>query len=138
MIAITSTVFLLIVGLLAIDAFHISDLARLKKWNVAHTGHGPSHSNNIYRVEGFISMSRKLQEDKNNIKSAPPKIIIAGAPAAGKGTQCEVIKSSFGVIHLSTGDILRAAVKEGTDLGKKAKAFMDAGQLVPDELIIGE
>jgi adenylate kinase len=68
---------------------------------------------------------------------AAPKIIIAGAPAAGKGTQCEIIKSNFGVIHLSTGDILRAAVKEGTELGKKAKAFMDAGQLVPDELIIG-
>lgn len=66
----------------------------------------------------------------------PPKIIIAGAPAAGKGTQCEFIKSEFGVVHLSTGDMLRAAVSEGTDLGVKAKAFMDAGQLVPDELII--
>ena len=65
------------------------------------------------------------------------KVIIAGAPAAGKGTQCEVIKEKFGVVHLSTGDILRAAVKDGTELGKKAKAFMDAGQLVPDELIIG-
>lgn len=63
------------------------------------------------------------------------KIIIAGAPAAGKGTQCEQIKDQFGVIHLSTGDILRAAVKEGTPLGKEAKSFMDNGQLVPDELI---
>jgi adenylate kinase len=63
-------------------------------------------------------------------------IIIAGAPASGKGTQCEVIKEKFEVVHLSTGDILRAAVKDQTELGKKAKAFMDAGQLVPDELII--
>ena len=63
------------------------------------------------------------------------KIIIAGAPASGKGTQCEVIKEKFGVVHLSTGDILRAAVKEGTELGLKAKSFMEAGQLVPDELI---
>ena len=64
-----------------------------------------------------------------------PRLIIAGAPAAGKGTQCETIKSTFGVVHLSTGDILRAAVKAGTPLGVKAKGFMDAGQLVPDELI---
>jgi adenylate kinase len=64
------------------------------------------------------------------------KVIISGAPASGKGTQCEVIKEKFGVVHLSTGDILRAAVKDGTTLGQKAKAFMDAGQLVPDELII--
>jgi adenylate kinase len=67
----------------------------------------------------------------------PMKIVIAGAPAAGKGTQCEVIKAKYGVVHLSTGDILRAAVKAGTELGLKAKEFMDAGQLVPDELIIG-
>jgi adenylate kinase len=71
------------------------------------------------------------------VKSAPLNIIIAGAPAAGKGTQCESIVSQFGVIHLSTGDILRAAVKAQTPLGVEAKGFMDAGQLVPDSLIIG-
>ena len=64
-----------------------------------------------------------------------PRLIIAGAPAAGKGTQCETIKSTFGVVHLSTGDILRAAVKAGRPRGVTAKGFMDAGQLVPDELI---
>jgi len=64
-------------------------------------------------------------------------IIIAGAPASGKGTQCEVIKEEFGVVHLSTGDMLRAAVKAGTDVGKKAKEYMDGGKLVPDEVIIG-
>ena len=69
-------------------------------------------------------------------KPIAPKIIIAGAPAAGKGTQCEIIKKELGVIHLSTGDMLRAAVKDGTELGVKAKEFMDAGQLVPDDLII--
>ncbi|RYH05182.1 hypothetical protein EON65_45410 [archaeon] len=67
----------------------------------------------------------------------PLKLIIAGAPAAGKGTQCEIIKARYGLVHLSTGDILRAAVKEGTPLGLQAKTFMDAGKLVPDELIIG-
>ena len=67
----------------------------------------------------------------------PKKIIIAGAPASGKGTQCEVIKEKFGVVHLSTGDMLRAAVAAQTDVGKKAKDFMDSGKLVPDDVIIG-
>lgn len=69
-------------------------------------------------------------------KSAP-KLIIAGAPASGKGTQCELIKEKYGVVHLSTGDMLRAAVAAGTEVGKQAKDFMDAGKLVPDEVIIG-
>ncbi len=65
-----------------------------------------------------------------------PKIIIAGAPASGKGTQCEFIKAEYGCIHLSTGDMLREAVKSGSDLGKEAKGHMDSGGLVPDKLII--
>ena len=64
-------------------------------------------------------------------------IIIAGAPASGKGTQCEVIKEKFGVVHLSTGDMLRASVAAGTPVGKLAKDFMDSGKLVPDDVIIG-
>ena len=51
--------------------------------------------------------------------------------------QCEMIKERYGVVHLSTGDILRAAVAAGTELGRQAKGFMDRGELVPDELIIG-
>lgn len=70
------------------------------------------------------------------LKSAP-KIIIAGAPASGKGTQCEIIKESYNVVHLSTGDMLRAAVKAGSEVGMKAKAQMEAGELVSDEVIIG-
>jgi adenylate kinase len=65
-----------------------------------------------------------------------PKIIISGAPGSGKGTQCENIVKEFGVVHISTGDILREHVKNGTDLGKQAKAFMEKGALVPDELVI--
>ena len=65
------------------------------------------------------------------------KIIIAGAPASGKGTQCEMIKENFGVVHLSTGDMLCAAVAAKTAVGTSAKEYMDAGKLVPDEVIIG-
>ena len=68
---------------------------------------------------------------------ASPKIIIAGAPASGKGTQCEFIVEKFGVVHISTGDALRAAVKAGTDVGKMAKEYMDKGGLVPDDVMIG-
>lgn len=63
-------------------------------------------------------------------------VVIAGPPAAGKGTQCEKIKDKYGFVHISTGDILRENVKKGTELGKKAKGFMDSGALVPSELIV--
>lgn len=63
-------------------------------------------------------------------------IILIGAPGSGKGTQAKKLKEQLGYAHISTGDLLRAAVKEGTPLGHKAKGFMDAGQLVPDDLVI--
>ena len=65
------------------------------------------------------------------------KLILLGAPGAGKGTQSARLVDEFGFTHLSTGDLLRAAVKEGTELGVKAKSYMDAGELVPDEVVIG-
>lgn len=64
-------------------------------------------------------------------------IVLLGAPGAGKGTQAAKLVDEFGTPHISTGDMLRAAVKEGTPLGKKAKSYMDAGDLVPDDVIIG-
>ncbi|CAM9885661.1 unnamed protein product, partial [Hapterophycus canaliculatus] len=69
--------------------------------------------------------------------SPAPRIIIAGAPASGKGTQCSMIKERYGVVHLSTGDMLREAVKNKTPVGTEAKGYMDEGKLVPDEVIIG-
>jgi adenylate kinase len=64
-------------------------------------------------------------------------IVLMGLPGAGKGTQAEKIIEKYGIPHISTGDMFRAAIKEGTELGLKAKSFMDNGDLVPDEVTIG-
>ncbi|MBM4286745.1 MAG: adenylate kinase [Deltaproteobacteria bacterium] len=64
-------------------------------------------------------------------------LILLGGPGAGKGTQAKLLIEKYQIPQISTGDILRAAVKEGTAMGKKAKEYMDAGQLVPDEVVIG-
>ena len=65
------------------------------------------------------------------------KIIMLGAPGAGKGTQAKMIAEKCGIPHISTGDIFRANIKNGTELGMKAKSYMDQGQLVPDDVTIG-
>lgn len=65
------------------------------------------------------------------------KIILFGAPGSGKGTQADILKKKLDIPHISTGDIFRAAVKQGTELGKEAKTYMDKGELVPDEIVVG-
>lgn len=65
------------------------------------------------------------------------KLIFLGPPGAGKGTQAEKISEHYGIAHISTGDMLRKEMREGTELGKAAKGFIDKGELVPDEVIIG-
>lgn len=65
------------------------------------------------------------------------RIILLGAPGAGKGTQAQFLSKHFNIPQISTGDMLRAAIAAGTELGKQAKQYMDAGQLVPDEVIVG-
>lgn len=64
------------------------------------------------------------------------KIVLLGGPGAGKGTQAQRLVAEYGVAHISTGDLLRAAIKNGTELGAQAKSYMEKGQLVPDELVV--
>jgi len=65
------------------------------------------------------------------------RVVLLGAPGAGKGTQAQRVCDRMDLVHLSTGDLLRAAVAEGTDAGREAKRFMEAGELVPDEVVFG-
>lgn len=85
----------------------------------------------VYSEDGYRK-SRKYEKAKQEVLFM--KIIMLGAPGAGKGTQAKQIAEKYKIPHISTGDIFRANIKEGTELGKKAKAYMDQGALVPDEL----
>ena len=69
-------------------------------------------------------------------KGLKMKIIMLGAPGAGKGTQAKMIAEKYGIPHISTGDIFRSNIKDGTELGMEAKKYMDQGLLVPDELTV--
>ncbi len=75
-----------------------------------------------------MSMTNQLVKMKN--------IVIFGAPGSGKGTQSELIIKKYGLNHISTGDVLRAEIKNGTELGKTAKSYIDKGQLIPDDLMV--
>ena len=92
----------------------------------------------VVRLLGLNRVKKLIRKGQRNAEvESALKLIIAGAPASGKGTQCELIKKNYGVTHLSTGDMLRAAVAAGSEVGTLAKEYMDAGKLVPDQVIIG-
>ncbi|XP_010313837.1 adenylate kinase 5, chloroplastic isoform X2 [Solanum lycopersicum] len=105
-------------------------------------------SSNSIRLSSSIAYSEQLIASHNvnrrtknrkikviSARSEPLKVMISGAPASGKGTQCELIVQKFGLVHISTGDLLRAELSAGTDIGNKAKEYMNAGRLVPDEIV---
>ena len=82
-----------------------------------------------------VAVIEKRTEDGKTIRVTPGPILLLGAPGVGKGTQAKEIVAAWGIPQISTGDILRANVAGGTELGKKAKALMDRGELVPDDLV---
>ncbi|XP_015893147.2 adenylate kinase 5, chloroplastic [Ziziphus jujuba] len=98
-----------------------------------------SHWRCSFRVYGnntHLSVCYRSKGLKVNCSVTEPlKVMISGAPASGKGTQCELIVQKFGLVHISTGDLLRAEVSSGTEIGNKAKEYMNAGRLVPDEIV---
>jgi len=89
-----------------------------------------------YSIQSKIHLADDDSSRQEESSDNPLRIIIMGGPASGKGTQCEKIASKYGVIHLSTGDMLREAVRTGSEIGAVARSYMDAGQLVPDEIMI--
>ncbi|GMH18989.1 hypothetical protein Nepgr_020830 [Nepenthes gracilis] len=82
-----------------------------------------------------IDVKRASKFNVNCSIHGPLKVMVSGAPASGKGTQCEMIVRKFGLVHISTGDLLRAEVAAGTEIGNKAKEYMNTGCLVPDEIV---
>ena len=78
----------------------------------------------------------QIKQDNQEIRIKMKNIIIFGAPGSGKGTQSDKLIAKYGFNHISTGDVLRAEIKNGTELGKTAQQYIDQGQLIPDELMI--
>ncbi|RLN86369.1 hypothetical protein BBJ28_00006965 [Nothophytophthora sp. Chile5] len=83
-----------------------------------------------------VLRTRTNQPNRSGKSSHPPRLVILGPPAGGKGTQCELLVDLLGVVHLSTGNILRQAIQDKSPLGLQVQQFTDSGELVPDELIV--
>jgi len=94
-----------------------------------------AHKGVVNFEPSLVSVDLKSIQPVRYTPAGPPRLVIAGPPAGGKGTQCEYIKEKYGVVHLSTGDMLRAAVAAETEVGLQAKACMEAGELVGDDII---
>ena len=105
-----------------------------------HLPHLPSDieadNKDLIRDVWYKGKETQIQQDKQNIKIRMKNIVIFGAPGSGKGTQSDLLIKHYGLEHISTGDVLRNEIKNGTELGKTAKGFIDNGQLIPDDLMV--
>lgn len=98
--------------------------------------HGPDNILKGFHFHTRVCAKFQAQTSIKDLGGEIMKIIMLGAPGAGKGTQAKRIAEKYGIPHISTGDIFRANIKSGTELGRKAKAYMDQGLLVPDEIVV--
>ncbi|KAK2379550.1 adenylate kinase family protein [Trifolium repens] len=98
------------------------------------------HHHHHHRQLSLRPSSRSLSHSSTIVKAAvteePLHVMISGAPASGKGTQCHLITNKYGLVHVAAGDLLRAEIETGSENGKRAKEYMEKGQLVPDEIVV--
>ena len=126
--------FLLIAACLAAaSCHHVSAAAAASATAVKSRSETASHF--LQKPFGVLP-SNKRRSRLSDDRQQPRRIIVMGGPASGKGSQCDIIKDRFGLVHLSTGDMLRSAVADRTELGLLAKEYMDAGRLVPDDVMV--
>ena len=128
-----ATSFLLIAACLAASCHHVSAAAAASATAVKSRSETASHF--LQKPFGVLP-SNKRRSRLSDDRRQPRRVIVMGGPASGKGTQCEMIKDRFGLVHLSTGDMLRSAVADRTEVGLLAKEYMDAGRLVPDDVMV--
>ncbi|XP_024980285.1 adenylate kinase 5, chloroplastic isoform X2 [Cynara cardunculus var. scolymus] len=106
----------------------------------SHSSLTSQYQQNLPSINGYKHAHFNISPRTKGLKvrcsqNDPLKVMISGAPASGKGTQCEMIVQKFGLVHISTGDLLRSEVAAGSEIGNQAKEYMNSGRLVPDEVV---